>query len=43
VAKKPYDERTDPEKYQWHTLKGLHSHENGSAAIVRTVTAVPRQ
>ncbi|MGE0497323.1 MAG: hypothetical protein AB7I35_14350 [Ramlibacter sp.] len=41
MAKKPYEDRTDPEKIQsqWHKLSGLHTREEWSAAIVRAATA----
>src|SRR5467141_3189302 len=39
--KKTYEQRTDLEKCrsQWHKLRGLHSREEWSAAIVRAATA----
>ncbi len=41
MPKKPYEERTDLEKCQsqWTKLKGLHTREEWSAAIVRAATA----
>lgn len=41
MSKKSYDQRTDLEKIQsqWNKLRGLHSREEWSAAIVRAATA----
>ena len=41
MGKKPYEKRTDLEKCksQWRKLRGLHSREEWSAAIVRAATA----
>src|SRR5258708_462326 len=41
MAKKNYEKRSDLEKCrsQWHKLRGLHSREEWSAAIVRATTA----
>jgi hypothetical protein len=41
MAKKTYEQRSDLEKCrsQWHKLRGLHSREEWSAAIVRAATA----